>query len=446
MALRAAMTIAWITGGGTGIGRALADRLLRGGSKVVISGRRKDILDQTAKELADLPGGGEVIAMAGDASDPAHAKEVISRVKTRWGDIDLLVNNAGSNPTHELLETTFEEYLKSFEINCLSSINCTQAVLPIMRKAGRGSIVNISSIYGRWASSSSASYSVGKYAVTGYTDALRQALVGTSIHVLAVFPGFIQTDMTMPFVVSGSMKSRMGKTPDQTRTGPLRRLEEQKVGAVLSLVCALGSEASPLVSKNIRSFGSAHQALEMRDRLYCFFRFLFCLVSGYAAADFVEVSVETVQDNTSLVTLQTDIHAGQESVWGPLTDYDHHAGFLPYITKSRVLANDGEKQLIEQEGRIQILLWSYVMHMKQRVWEETPNHMHFNAIEGDFDVLQGDFYLTSPTALALKTHLVCEFIVKPKRRVPDWAVRMAAKYYLKKMVAVIAAKAEENQK
>jgi 3-oxoacyl-[acyl-carrier protein] reductase len=222
------MTIAWITGGGTGIGRALADRLLREGSKVIISGRRRDILDQAVKDLSSLPGGGEVLAIAGDASDPAHSMDVISQAKVRWGDITLLVNNAGSNSTHELLETTFEEYLKSFKINCLSSINCTQSVLPLMVKAGRGTIVNISSIYGKWASSSSASYSVGKYAVAGYTDALRQALVGTPVHILGVYPGFIQTDMTMPFVVPGSMKSRMGKTPDQIARVILNALKRKK--------------------------------------------------------------------------------------------------------------------------------------------------------------------------------------------------------------------------
>ncbi len=168
--------------------------------------------------------------------------------------------------------------------------------------------------------------------------------------------------------------------------------------------------------------------------------------SYLAASGPVEVGVETVQDNTSLVTLQTDIQAGQESVWGPLTDYDHHAGFLPFMTKSRIVANEGERQVIEQEGRIKILFWSYQMRVKQRVWEDPPRHMHFAAIEGDFDVLQGDFYLSVPTALELKTHLVCEFIVKPKKRVPDWAVRMAAKYYLRKMVAVIARKAEEKNR
>jgi short-subunit dehydrogenase len=222
------MRVAWITGGGTGIGRALAELLMRQGARVVITGRRKEILEQAADELAALAGGGQVLAISGSASDPKHAKDVISQVSDRWGSINLLVNNAGTNFNHSLLDTTFEEYLKSFEINCLSAINCTQAVLPEMLKKGRGEIVNISSIYGRWASSNSASYSVGKYAVTGYTDALRQALIHTPIHVMGVFPGFIRTDMTQPFVVPGSLRSRMGKSPDQLARAVLAALKSRK--------------------------------------------------------------------------------------------------------------------------------------------------------------------------------------------------------------------------
>ena len=193
--------------------------------------------------------------------------------------------------------------------------------------------------------------------------------------------------------------------------------------------------------------GPARQTLaSMRRGSFLILSMAVLSFSRTAAAGPVEVGVETVQDNTSLVTLKTDMDAAQESVWELLTDYDHHARFLPYITRSRVTAREDERQVVEQEGRIQILFWSYTMRVTQRVWEDSPRHMHFTAIEGDFDVLQGDFYLSVPTVLELKTRLVCEFIVKPKRRVPDWAVRMAAKHYLKKMVAVIAEKAERSRR
>ena len=167
-------------------------------------------------------------------------------------------------------------------------------------------------------------------------------------------------------------------------------------------------------------------------------------IPSEALADPVQVGVQTMGDNLFRITLQTPIAAAQESVWTLLTDYDHHAGFLPYMTQSQIVATEGESQLIEQEGGIRILFWTFKMRVKQRVWEDAPSHMHFMAIEGDFDQLQGDFRLSVPSALSFQTILACDFTVKPKRRVPDWAVRMAAKHYLRKMVHVLAEKAENH--
>jgi 3-oxoacyl-[acyl-carrier protein] reductase len=207
--------IVWITGGGTGIGRALAQRFLNSGAKVVIMGRRPDVLNATAQDLAAQANPANILAIPGSATDPTHVNDVIDQTQRRWGAVDVLVNNAGSNPVHSIFETPFEEYQTSFENNCLSTILCTQAVLPEMMKVNRGAIINISSIYGRWGAATSASYSVSKFALTGYTEALRQALVDTPIQVMAVYPGFIRTDMTLPYVAQGSLRSHLGKSPDQ---------------------------------------------------------------------------------------------------------------------------------------------------------------------------------------------------------------------------------------
>jgi dehydrogenase/reductase SDR family protein 7B len=209
------MTIAWVTGGGTGIGKALAKHLYLAGASVVITGRRKDVLDQTVAEITATPSAGHLLAIPGDASHQSHISDVAAQILHRWGPVTLLINNAGVNFNRKVSAVDVDEYQRSFEINCLAAVRATTAVLPDMIKANSGTIVNISSIYGKWASSRSASYSVGKYAVSGYTDALRQDLVGTRIHVMGVYPGFIQTAMTMPFVQAGTLKSRLGKTPEE---------------------------------------------------------------------------------------------------------------------------------------------------------------------------------------------------------------------------------------
>src|SRR4051812_3194623 len=99
--------IAWVTGGGTGIGKALAEAMYREGYWVVISGRRKEVLVNAAQEImARSVSGqpGDIWAQPGDVSDPAYVAEVQRAVRERWGDIDILVNNAGENPHH-----TFQE-------------------------------------------------------------------------------------------------------------------------------------------------------------------------------------------------------------------------------------------------------------------------------------------------------------------------------------------------
>jgi len=222
------MTIAWVTGGGTGIGLALARRLYRDGASVVITGRRAEVLEQAVATIRAEPSSGHILSFVGDASDPAHVTDVVAQITHRWGAITCLINNAGVNFNHALSDTPIEEYQRSFEINCLAAIRTISAVLPEMKKANAGTLVNISSIYGKMASANSASYTVGKHALAGYTDVLRQSLANTGIQVLGVFPGFIQTDMTLPFVRQGSLRARAGKTPDQLADAIFQALRRRK--------------------------------------------------------------------------------------------------------------------------------------------------------------------------------------------------------------------------
>jgi short-subunit dehydrogenase len=222
------VTIAWVTGGGTGIGYAVARRLYQGGACVIITGRRPDVLEQAVKTISSLPSSGHILGIPGDASNPSHVGDVAAQAVHRWGPIDFLVNNAGVNFNHEFSETPVEEYRATWEVNCFAAVRTVSAVLPDMLKAGSGTIVNISSIYGKWASSDSASYSVGKYALAGYTDVLQQALLGRGIQVLGVYPGFIKTAMTLPFVEEGSFQARRGKTPDEMAEAIFRALRRGK--------------------------------------------------------------------------------------------------------------------------------------------------------------------------------------------------------------------------
>jgi uncharacterized protein len=220
--------IAWVTGGGSGIGRALASALYNEGHWVVISGRRKEVLLQAAQEIRSGHTPGDIWALPGDVTDAAYVPDVQKAVRERWGDIDLLINNAGENPSHSFQEALPQEYEQNFRVNCMSAIHCTRAVLPAMLAQKRGTIVNVSSILGKWASPDSSAYSVSKYALAGFTDSLRQELAGSGVHVLGVYPGFIRTQMTLPFVSPGSLRSRMGKSPEAMAGAILKGIQKKK--------------------------------------------------------------------------------------------------------------------------------------------------------------------------------------------------------------------------
>src|SRR5689334_16680722 len=120
--------IAWITGGGTGIGRALAEALFRQGNRVAISGRRADVLSRTAAEIAASSGAGQIAAFPADVADADSVAQAAAEIAQRWGAVELLINNAGANRTRPFDQTPLSEFEESFRINCLGAIACTKAV------------------------------------------------------------------------------------------------------------------------------------------------------------------------------------------------------------------------------------------------------------------------------------------------------------------------------
>ncbi len=221
------MKVCWVTGGGSGIGRALAQNFYERGYHVVISGRRKALLDNTCQEIAAKPGG-KIMALSGDVASASDSHQIHQTLIRQWGPVDILVNNAGRNNNQPFAQTILDDYRQSLEINCLGAIACIQMVLPKMLVRHSGAIVNIASVYGKWASANSISYSVGKYALAGVTDALQQDLAKSGVHVLGVYPGFIRTAMTLPFVVPGSMRDRMGKSPEAMAGAILSALDRRQ--------------------------------------------------------------------------------------------------------------------------------------------------------------------------------------------------------------------------
>lgn len=162
--------VAVVTGGGTGIGKASALALLRDGYRVVITGRRKEMLD---KAIAEAGSDGErATAIVADVSDPASVRDLFAQVKQKFGRLDVLFNNAGVNAPGVLLEDlTFEQWKQVVDINLTGPFLCTQEAIKIMKAQDPrgGRIINNGSISAHAPRPNSVAYTATKHAITGLT-------------------------------------------------------------------------------------------------------------------------------------------------------------------------------------------------------------------------------------------------------------------------------------
>lgn len=161
--------VAWVTGAGTGIGLAGALALAEGGWHVLLSGRREDVLAQACAQIAERGGSAELLAL--DVVDAGAAEAAAQRIAARHGRIDLLVNAAGINvQRRSWADCSAADWQRVLDINLLGTVHTMRAVLPTMRAAGAGAIINVASWAGRFtASMPGAAYTASKTAVVALT-------------------------------------------------------------------------------------------------------------------------------------------------------------------------------------------------------------------------------------------------------------------------------------
>ncbi len=185
--------IALITGGGTGIGEAAAVALAKSGAKVAISGRRKARLDEVVNQIEAA--GGTALALPGDVSIEADATKSVTDTIAHFGRLDILVNSAGVNEAGGVESLSLDKWRKVIDINLYGTMYTCMAAFPQMKAQGGGDIINISSTSGRRAAAAFASYSTSKFAVTGFTESLRQEGGGLGIRVSIIEPGATETEI-----------------------------------------------------------------------------------------------------------------------------------------------------------------------------------------------------------------------------------------------------------
>ncbi|MCA9219017.1 MAG: SDR family NAD(P)-dependent oxidoreductase [Planctomycetales bacterium] len=179
-----------VTGGSAGLGLAIAERFARAGSQVVMVGRDAERLRHAADNLATNVDK-RPVGIAADVTQQCDVESLFAQVHDQFGQLDVLVNNAGRSSRGAVLDTTVDYFAELLDVNFLSVVHCTRAAAEMLLQS-RGHLVNIGSLAAKQASRYLGAYPVSKFAVAAYTHQLRLELSDHGLHVLLVCPGPIE--------------------------------------------------------------------------------------------------------------------------------------------------------------------------------------------------------------------------------------------------------------
>lgn len=232
-----------VTGGGTGIGRAIAKALARAGASVVITGRRRALLDEAAHEIEKAGGRCHVETM--DVTDGAAVSSGLQRIAAALGGIDVLVNNAGTGGPNACSTDGPDRWDEIIRTNLDGVFFCCREALRHMPDGGR--VINISSVLGRFGVPGYTAYCASKHGVIGFTKALALEVAARKITVNAICPGWVETEMARQGM--DLMAEGLGITYEEARRQALsavpigRIIEPDEVAALVVYVASPAAAA-----------------------------------------------------------------------------------------------------------------------------------------------------------------------------------------------------------
>lgn len=230
--------VAIVTGGTKGLGYGIVMTFAYYGAKVVITSRHQDECDQIAQEVREM--GGEAIGIKTDIQNTSEIKNLIDKTVETYGHLDILVNNAGIAVTKSIIDMTEEEYDRVLNSNLKSVFFTSQTAAKVMKEQGEGKIINMASIGGLKGNYYLSTYGTSKAGVLNLTKSMAMEWGKFGIHVNAICPGYVKTEMNAANLEDPKFKEKTLKTI------PLRRFGE--VSEVAAVALFLASDGSNIIT------------------------------------------------------------------------------------------------------------------------------------------------------------------------------------------------------